>query len=406
MHYAWVITFMGVLVLLFAHGFGRMSYSVILPFMKDHLSLTYTQAGLIATGNFIGYLLFTTFGGFLSARFGPRKIISISLLVTGVTLFLTGFSNSFSFAFVTRLITGMGNGGCFVPMMSLPAAWFVARKRGLAIGIVNIGVCLGLSLSELLLPMCIKHFGPEGWRYAWYLMGIGVFACSFLCFGLVRNNPHEKGLRMYGEESRGEQSAPPQTVTLFAAFRRVMTESEIWKLGCVYFMYGFSYMIYLTFFVAYLTKEIGMDPAAAGRIFAIIGIVAVFGGVLWGFISDVIGRRYGCVCIYLVLTFAYALPAVFKSVEASYLSVVMFGIAFSVPVLMAAAAADAVGGQLAPAALGVITLIFAIAQMLGPFVGGWIKDTTGTFRYAFMLSAAVALTGAFSSLLLKRKGLE
>ena len=87
---------------------------------------------------------------------------------------------------------------------------------------------------------------------------------------------------MYGEESRGEQSAPPQTVTLFAAFRRVMTESEIWKLGCVYFMYGFSYMIYLTFFVAYLTKEIGMDPAAAGRIFAIIGIVALFGGVLWG----------------------------------------------------------------------------------------------------------------------------
>ena len=68
MHYAWVITFMGVLVFfLFAHGFGRMSYSVILPFMKDHLSLTYTQAGLIATGNFIGYLLFTTFGAFLSA---------------------------------------------------------------------------------------------------------------------------------------------------------------------------------------------------------------------------------------------------------------------------------------------------------------------------------------------------
>jgi len=82
---------------------------------------------------------------------------------------------------------------------------------------------------------------------------------------------------MYGDEGRRDESAPPQTMTLFAAFRRVMTESEIWKLGCVYFMYGFSYMIYLTFFVAYLTKEIGMDPAAAGRIFAIIGIVAIFG---------------------------------------------------------------------------------------------------------------------------------
>src|SRR5271157_3554878 len=144
MHYAWTIALTGLFVVLFAHGFGRMSYSVILPYMKDALSLTYTQVGLIATGNLVGYLLFTTFGGFLATRFGPRKVISISLLVTGVGLFLTGFSHSFSFAFVTRLITGIGNGGCFVPMMALPAAWFVMRKRGLAMGIVNIGVCVGL----------------------------------------------------------------------------------------------------------------------------------------------------------------------------------------------------------------------------------------------------------------------
>jgi len=405
MHYAWVITFTGVLVLLFAHGFGRMSYSVILPFMKDHLSLTYTQVGLIATGNFIGYLLFTTFGGFLAARFGPRKIISVSLIVTGVTLFLTGFSNSFSFAFVTRLITGAGNGGCFVPMMSLPAAWFVARKRGLAIGIVNMGVCIGLTLSGLLLPFCISYFGPEGWRYAWYLMGAGVFICSFFCYGLLRNSPHEKGLRMYGEDGSSEQ-IPPQTITLLAAFRRVMGESEIWKLGSVYFMFGFSYMIYLTFFVAYLTKEVGMGPVEAGIIFAIIGIVAIFGGILWGAVSDVIGRRYACVFIYLVLAFSYALPGFFKGPVVSYLSAIMFGIAFSVPVLMAAAAGDAVGGQLAPAALGVITLIFAIAQVFGPFVGGSIKDATGTFTYAFMLCAAVALLGALCSLLLKKKALE
>jgi hypothetical protein len=52
-HYAWVIAFTGVLVLLLAQGFGRMSYSVILPSMKDGLLLTYTQVGLIGTGNFI-----------------------------------------------------------------------------------------------------------------------------------------------------------------------------------------------------------------------------------------------------------------------------------------------------------------------------------------------------------------
>jgi predicted MFS family arabinose efflux permease len=192
-------------------------------------------------------------------------------------------------------------------------------------------------------------------------------------------------------------------MTLFAAFRRVVGEREIWKLACVYVMYGFSYIIYLTFFVAYLTKEIGMSSAGAGNIFAIIGIIAIFGGLLWGAFSDVVGRRYACICIYLVLAFAYALPAFFHGAVVFYLSAVMFGIAFSVPVLMAAAAGDAVGGQLAPAALGLITLMFAVAQTLGPFVGGRIKDATGTFTYAFMLCTAFAVAGALFSLLLNRK---
>jgi fucose permease len=73
-HYAWVIAFTGVLVLLLAQGFGRMSYSVILPSMKDGLLLTYTQVGLIGTGNFIGYLSMAVAGGFLAVRFGIRKM--------------------------------------------------------------------------------------------------------------------------------------------------------------------------------------------------------------------------------------------------------------------------------------------------------------------------------------------
>jgi len=117
-HYVWVIAWTGALVVLLAHGFGRMSYSVILPPMKEGLSLTYTQVGLIGTGNFIGYLCLAVIGGFLAARFGARKIIFISLMVMGICLFLTGLSESFGFAFAMRLITGMGNGGGYMPVMA------------------------------------------------------------------------------------------------------------------------------------------------------------------------------------------------------------------------------------------------------------------------------------------------
>ena len=56
LHYGWVVIFMGLLTTIAAHGFGRMSYTIILPAMKDGLSFNYTQLGLLGTGNFIGYL--------------------------------------------------------------------------------------------------------------------------------------------------------------------------------------------------------------------------------------------------------------------------------------------------------------------------------------------------------------
>ncbi len=70
---------------------------------------------------------------------------------------------------------------------------------------------------------------------------------------------------------------------------------------------------------------------------------------------------------------------------------------------MTAAVGDSIGWKLAPAGLGFITLIFGIGQSLGPAVAGWLKDVTGTFAWAFVLSAAVSLIGATGSLLLRKR---
>jgi len=300
-----------------------------------------------------------------------------------------------------RLVSGLGNGGSYVPIMALPAAWFVMRKRGLATGIVSGGIGAGLFISGIILPPIISAFGNDGWRYAWFVLGIAVFVLSFVCYAFLKNTPQEKGLTMYGGEE--EQRGGPK-VTLFSAFRDVVVEPEIWKLGSVYFMYGFSYIIYITFFMAYLTKEIGVSSVAAGRIFAFLGIVSIFCGVIYGWISDVLGRKYGSMIAYTNLAIAYIIFFLWKDQAGFYASAFVFGIAaFSIPTIMAAASGDAVGGRLAPAGLGFITLFFGIGQALGPVVGGWLKDETGTFVYAFALSAAVSLLGAAGSMILKKR---
>jgi MFS family permease len=400
-HYAWIIAFTGTLVLLLTQGFGRMSYSVILPSMKEGLLLTYTQVGLIGTANFIGYLSLAVIGGFLAVRYGTRRTIFISLLVMGVSLFLTGLSGSFASAFLMRLITGMGNGSAVVPMMALTATWFTARKRGLAAGILTMGTGLGLSIVGVALPYVIANFGAAGWRYAWYMLGTFVFIFSFVCYALLRDNPAEKRTSMYGGE---EEQKSRKAHTFFSAWGDVVKEREIWKLGMVYFMFGFSYIIYITFFVAYLTTEGALTPQKAGQIFAILGLLSILSGAVWGWISDLLGRRLSSLLAYLTIGLSFLIIALWRSTTGFYVSSILFGISLSsIPAIMAAAVGDSVGGALAPAALGFITLIFGIGQSLGPAVAGWLKDTTGTFVWAFVLSAVVSLMGAAGSLLLRKK---
>lgn len=400
-HYAWIIAFTGTLVLLLTQGFGRMSYSVILPSMKAGLVLTYTQVGLIGTANFIGYLSLAVIGGFLAVRFGTRRTIFISLLVMGVSLFLTGLSGSFTSAFFMRLITGMGNGGAVVPMMALTATWFAAGKRGLAAGILTMGTGLGLSIVGIVLPYVMAPFGAEGWRCAWFLLGAIVFTFSFVCRALLRDNPGDKGTAMYGEQ---EEVKSYGAVTFFSAWRDVVREKEIWKLGAVYFMFGFSYIIYVTFFIAYLTSEATLTPQKAGQIFALLGVASILSGTLWGALSDVLGRRYGSLLAYLTIALSFLVLALWRSSPGFYVSSIVFGLSLSsIPAIMAAAVGDSIGGKLAPAALGFITLIFGIGQSLGPAVAGGIKDMTGTFVGAFVLSAVVSLIGAAGSMLLRKK---
>lgn len=117
-----------------------------------------------------------------------------------------------------------------------------------------------------------------------------------------------------------------------------------------------------------------------------------------------IGRRYASLLAYICLAVSSVLPFIWKAPAGFYLSAALFGItAFAIPVIMAAASGDAVGGRLAPAALGFITLFFGIGQALGPAVAGRIKDTTGTFENAFILAASVFVVGAATSLVLKKK---
>jgi MFS family permease len=400
-HYGWIVITMGLLTTIGAHGFGRFAYSIINPSMIDGLGLSYTQVGNLAAGNFVGYLILAIVGGFLAARLGPRIVISLSLALMGITMILTGFAKTYSFALAMRTLTGLGNGGAFVPAMALGSIWFSARKRGLATGIVTAGIGIGFTLSGVIVPPILSAYGAEGWRSCWYYLGVIVLVLAGITFGFLRDRPEDLRLKQLGSDTSEDKSEGKKAKGL--EWGKVYKIGSVWHLGVVYFMYGFSYIIYINFFATFLVKEMGWTNSEAGRLFTFLGFLSIFCGLLWGGISDVIGRKGGAALAYVTLVISYGIFALLRSPGAFYISAVFFGLtAWAIPTIMAAAAGDYVGPRLAPAGLGFVTVFFGIGQAIGPYVGGLCADITDSFTLSFALAASVSMIGALGSITLRK----
>ncbi|MBN2551787.1 MAG: MFS transporter, partial [Spirochaetales bacterium] len=282
-HYAWIVVGLSVAVTVGALGFGRFGYTVVLPGMKQTLGLDAVKAADLATGNMIGYLFFSVISGLLAARLGARAVVSFFMLVVSASMLLSGLADSYPVALVSRTLAGIGSAGANIPVMALVAVWFSPRRRGLATGIAVSGASLGLVVSGLLVPALLRTFGAEGWRQAWFLFAAFSFLVAVAGLIFLRNSPADKGLKPAGsavsdaagsdersdeepnrgENSLGQKPVPGSTRVDPAAGRQrlmwslLFKSGPIWHLAGIYVMFGFSYVIYATFFVDYLTSEAG-----------------------------------------------------------------------------------------------------------------------------------------------------
>lgn len=397
MHHGWIVLGVGTMVVFASLGLARFGYSMVLPPMQEGLALDNTQAGGLATANLVGYLALAVLGGALASRLGPRVVIAAGLFVAGASMALTGVVNSFLGAALWRGITGIGSGASNVPVMGLMAAWFSPRRRGLASGVAVAGSSIALIALGPTVPAILHAWADDGWRVCWWIFGAVTLVIAALAGLLLRNCPEDAGLRPVGcveDVSAPEPTAGSSRLDWSAVYR----SRSVWHLGMVYVAFGFSYIIYLTFFVSLLVTEAGYTGAAAGNLFMLMGWFSLLCGVLWGHVSDVIGRRGALVMVYVVQAVAFGLFGITTGAAGLTVSAILFGLtAWSIPAIMAAACGDVVGPRLAPAALGFVTLFFGVGQAAGPTVAGAIADATASLQPAMLLAAGVALAGALGA---------
>ncbi|MGY1820987.1 YbfB/YjiJ family MFS transporter [Geodermatophilus sp. SYSU D00079] len=367
-----------------AQGFGRFGYALLLPAVTADLVHSYVVAGLLGTLNLTAYLAGTLLVSLTAGRMAPATSVRAGLLCTTAGLTVLSLAPSVPALVAGMVLAGFGGALIWVPAPGIAGSAVRVSRRGLAIGITGSGVGLGVVASSGLTALVHAVGDPGAWRPVW---GIQAVLAALVAAAALR------WLR--------PPVVPAAGPVRISALRAVPG----WVGSTLsYGGYGLAISVYMTFLVTAYEDDAGFGTGHASAVFALAGVCIVFGGVVVGRWSDSVGRRAAMTWAYVGMTVAILLVPLGGEPWA-VLSALLFGLALSgAPAVLAAHLADRLDPRQFAAAFGAVTLVFGAAQLVGPQLGGWIADRTGSFTAAFLVAAAAALVAACASATLPRRG--
>ena len=397
--YGWVIVGVALVSMAFWFGFRSM-FSVFLVAMVDDFGWGRAEISGVQSMAMICYIIAAPLVGALVDRYGPRRVILPAIVILAIGLALCATIGDVSQYYLFYGVVG----GVSVSFISLAAYtaiiphWF-NKRRGTASGIAASGMGLGIMVFPAFTQGLISDWG---WRTGFVVIAVLTAVILLPLNGfLLRHKPQEMGYAgpdglLETEEQKDNGGARPARTsdqdfqwTLGAAMRTV----NFWALVMfpIFIMIG-VYMV-LTHFVGFLVNQ-GVSKMVAASIFGMVGLTSTIFRIVWGFVSDRIGRErsfslgmfFFCISFYCLLRFQNG-----GGLWLVYLFVILVGIGWgsTAPIFMASAA-DLFHGPAIGTIYGLVEGSVGIGGAFGSWIGGYVFDQTGSYMWAFGLAAAAA----------------
>lgn len=364
-----------------AQAFGRFTYGVLLPAVRDDLGVSNTIAGSISAANVGGYLVGTLLVAWVASRLRMLAILRWGIALTAAGLLLAANANSALVLAVALLLTGIGGAWVWIPAPIIAADSMPERWRSMAVGLMGSGIGLGIVFSGLISGYARTRYGDAGWSHVFWIDACIAAVVLIGVFLIVRHQ--------HGQPSRGGGFGG------FGALRRMRG----WlALTLAYSAFGFMYLLVIGFLTTRLEDDSGWSASSASFAFTLLGIAMVFGGPVSIWLSERIGSRqticgvFGLWCLLtLVVIGGWMLPTL--------VAVVGLGMLFTaLPGLVTVYVVKHTDASSYGPAYSAITLAFGLAQTISPQIGGVIADLSGSFTAVFVLSSVVGVLGLLAAL--------
>jgi sugar phosphate permease len=379
----------------------RATLAVANPLIREELGLSIADMGYLLSAFLWAYAFSQLPTGAMVDRLGPRILLTMGLSLWSLAQLLGGLVQNFGQFFGARVLLGVGEAPQFPTGARVVRDWFNQRDRGLATGVFNCASSLGTAIAAPLLTYLMLSFG---WRVMFVVMGVAGLIVAAL-WGVLYRNPDEVALTPQ-ENSYRTQGDPPgqRTKVTFREWKLLFRFRTTW--GMIFGYFGCIYLtwIYTAWLPGYLEIERHMSVKYTGWAAAIPFAWGVVGGVLGGYIADILvrrgveplrSRRYPA-AIALLGTAICTVAAAYVSSNAlaiTFISISLF------LVYMTSTCAWALSSVAVPtnctASIGAVQNFGGyLGGALAPTVTGLIVQNTGSFVPALVVGSLIGAVSA------------
>jgi sugar phosphate permease len=383
----------------------RATLAVANPLIRQDLGLSIADMGYLLSAFLWAYAFSQLPTGAMVDKLGPRLLLTLGLSLWSLAQLLGGLVQGFGQFFGARILLGIGEAPQFPTCARVVRDWFNQRDRGLATGIFNSASSLGTAIAVPLLTFLMLAFG---WRPMFIIMGVAGLVVAAVWYFVYRN-PTDIALTPEENTYRTQGDPPGQrTQVTFREWKLLFRFRTTWGMilgyfGCIYLTW-----IYTAWLPGYLEIQRHMSVRYTGLAAAVPFVWGVVGGVLGGYVADILVRRgvppmksrkYPA-AIALLGTSGCTLAAAFvtsNTLAIAFISASLF------LVYLTSTCAWALSSVAVPtnctASIGAMQNFGGyLGGALAPTVTGLIVQTTGSFVPALVVGAAIGVASAASYL--------
>ena len=392
--YGWVIVIASLIIICTLSGI-KYSFGVFFKPLQGEFELTRTITSSVFSTYTVLIAVFAIISGWALDRYGPRLVILLMGLLTGLSLLITSQTNSLWQIFLTySLLLSMGTAGTIPVLTAVVSRWF-GKKRGVALGIASSGIGLGTLVAP---PAAAYLISNLEWRMSYVVMGLVAWMVVISLAMLLKRDPGE--IRAYPDGSkadatRAELAGPEERYRLTGlSLQQASKTKSFWFMLSNWLLFGTSVGLILTHIVPHAT-DIGIPTMQASTIISVTASFQILSRVLVGRISDRTGRKVpGIICTVLG-TGALIWLTRSQKLWMFYLFATVFGLSWGgIAIVNLTLVSEVFGGRSLGVIMGTLEVGFSIGLAIGAALGGFVFDATSNYAIAFSIGAVTMLTMA------------